>query len=143
MTRLFKIFAAVAVNRLDNLINPERLNLPARILLKLLPWRYLIKNEAPRGERIRLAMEALGPVFIKFGQLLSTRRDYCLMILVMSWPGCRMMCRLFHRMMLLPLSRKIWEPPLARYLLHLIASPWLLLLLPRCTVPDYRLVKKS
>lgn len=75
MTRLFKILAAVAVNRLDNLINPERLNLPARILLKLLPWPYLIKNEAPRGVRIRLTMEALGPVFIKFGQLLSTRRD--------------------------------------------------------------------
>ena len=75
MTRLFKILAAVAVNRLDNLISPERVNLPARILLKLLPWRYLIKNEAPRGERIRLTMEALGPVFIKFGQLLSTRRD--------------------------------------------------------------------
>ena len=75
MTRLFKILAAVAINRLDNLIRPERVNFPARILLKLLPWRYLIKNEAPRGERIRLTMEALGPVFIKFGQLLSTRRD--------------------------------------------------------------------
>ena len=75
MVRLFRILAAVAVNRLDNLINPERLNLPARILLNLLPWRCLIKNEAPDGERIRLTMEALGPVFIKFGQLLSTRRD--------------------------------------------------------------------
>ena len=28
-----------------------------------------------RGERLRMAMEALGPVFIKFGQILSTRRD--------------------------------------------------------------------
>jgi ubiquinone biosynthesis protein len=32
------------------------------------------KNQA-RGERIRLALESLGPVFIKFGQVLSTRRD--------------------------------------------------------------------
>ncbi|NDY89990.1 ubiquinone biosynthesis regulatory protein kinase UbiB [Ideonella livida] len=31
--------------------------------------------QAPRGERLRLALEALGPIFIKFGQVLSTRRD--------------------------------------------------------------------
>jgi len=29
----------------------------------------------PRGERLRLALESLGPVFVKFGQVLSTRRD--------------------------------------------------------------------
>src|SRR6266702_4089983 len=29
----------------------------------------------PRGERLRLALESLGPVFVKFGQLLSVRRD--------------------------------------------------------------------
>ena len=29
----------------------------------------------PRGERLRLALEALGPIFVKFGQMLSTRRD--------------------------------------------------------------------
>jgi ubiquinone biosynthesis protein len=29
----------------------------------------------PRGERLRLALESLGPLFVKFGQLLSTRRD--------------------------------------------------------------------
>ena len=31
--------------------------------------------DAPRGERLRLALEALGPIFVKFGQVLSTRRD--------------------------------------------------------------------
>jgi ubiquinone biosynthesis protein len=35
-------------------------------------WRDL---SAPRGERLRLALERLGPIFIKFGQMLSTRRD--------------------------------------------------------------------
>jgi ubiquinone biosynthesis protein len=30
---------------------------------------------APRGQRLRLALEHLGPIFVKFGQVLSTRRD--------------------------------------------------------------------
>lgn len=47
------------------------------------PWLWLLKpitqrlNEvhAPRGERLRLALQELGPIFVKFGQILSTRRD--------------------------------------------------------------------
>ncbi len=35
-------------------------------------WRNLSR---PRGERLRLALESLGPLFVKFGQMLSTRRD--------------------------------------------------------------------
>ncbi|MBC5781744.1 ubiquinone biosynthesis regulatory protein kinase UbiB [Ramlibacter sp. USB13] len=31
--------------------------------------------DAPRGQRLRMALEALGPIFVKFGQVLSTRRD--------------------------------------------------------------------
>jgi ubiquinone biosynthesis protein len=31
--------------------------------------------KAPRGERLRIALEQLGPIFVKFGQMLSTRRD--------------------------------------------------------------------
>jgi ubiquinone biosynthesis protein len=33
------------------------------------------KFDAPRGQRIRQALERLGPIFVKFGQVLSTRRD--------------------------------------------------------------------
>lgn len=33
------------------------------------------KPKLPRGERLRLALEQLGPIFVKFGQVLSTRRD--------------------------------------------------------------------
>ena len=36
---------------------------------------WLLKNNLSRGERIRLALERLGPIFIKAGQILSTRRD--------------------------------------------------------------------
>ncbi|MBL8513433.1 MAG: ubiquinone biosynthesis regulatory protein kinase UbiB, partial [Betaproteobacteria bacterium] len=35
-------------------------------------WR---SNEAPRGARLRAACQELGPLFVKFGQLLSTRPD--------------------------------------------------------------------
>ena len=31
--------------------------------------------DAPRGQRLRMALEKLGPLFVKFGQVLSTRRD--------------------------------------------------------------------
>ncbi|WP_394807392.1 ubiquinone biosynthesis regulatory protein kinase UbiB [Nitrosomonas sp.] len=44
-----------------------------RVTVKMLTfWRNLDK---PRGERLRLALETLGPIFVKFGQMLSTRRD--------------------------------------------------------------------
>ncbi len=39
-------------------------------------WLLFFRNTSrPRAERLRLALEALGPIFVKFGQLLSTRRD--------------------------------------------------------------------
>ena len=37
--------------------------------------RWGRRLEAPRGQRLRLALEALGPIFVKFGQVLSTRAD--------------------------------------------------------------------
>jgi len=47
------------------------------------PWLHLLTRvitfgrrlDAPRGVRLRLALERLGPIFVKFGQVLSTRRD--------------------------------------------------------------------
>ncbi len=38
-------------------------------------WK-LRRQKLSRGERLRLALEELGPLFVKFGQLLSTRRDF-------------------------------------------------------------------
>lgn len=45
--------------------------------IRALSWTVTLgrKFDAPRGVRLRLALEALGPIFIKFGQVLSTRRD--------------------------------------------------------------------
>ena len=46
---------------------------PLRWLVRAtLFWRPLAE---PRGMRLRRALEALGPIFVKFGQMLSTRRD--------------------------------------------------------------------
>lgn len=48
---------------------------PVRFAAYLNPWNWYRKNDQTRGERIRLALEELGPIFVKFGQMLSTRRD--------------------------------------------------------------------
>lgn len=41
----------------------------------LLPWNWVHHDYAPRATRLRRVLEDLGPVFVKFGQILSTRRD--------------------------------------------------------------------
>ncbi|WP_172117385.1 ubiquinone biosynthesis regulatory protein kinase UbiB [Halomonas hibernica] len=73
--RLFKILWIIARHRLDTLIPMERLPFWLRALLWFSPLRLFSVGHRSRGERLRLALEALGPIFIKFGQMLSTRRD--------------------------------------------------------------------
>ena len=48
---------------------------PIRFILLLLPWHWFRKNDVSHGVRIRRSLEDLGPIFVKFGQALSTRRD--------------------------------------------------------------------
>ncbi|MFK5915170.1 MAG: ubiquinone biosynthesis regulatory protein kinase UbiB [Woeseiaceae bacterium] len=59
---------------LDELILATHLFRPFRFIRLIMPWTW-ISRKTPRGERIRLALEDLGPIFVKFGQILSTRRD--------------------------------------------------------------------
>lgn len=73
--RLFTILRVVARYRLDELVDTQQLQPAARIALFFLPWRWVAVPSLTRGERVRKALEELGPVFIKFGQMLSTRRD--------------------------------------------------------------------
>lgn len=75
LLRLLKIIRIFACYRLDNLVDGLPLPWPLRICLLLMPWRYLHRCDLPRAERIRLALEELGPIFVKFGQMLSTRQD--------------------------------------------------------------------
>ena len=58
---------------LDEFIKKTHLLRPMRFFFYLLPRRR--DSSAPLGERIRLALEELGPIFVKFGQAISTRRD--------------------------------------------------------------------
>ncbi len=60
---------------LDDLILATHLFRPVRFLRWILPWLWVQRPEATRGLRIRRSLEDLGPIFIKFGQILSTRKD--------------------------------------------------------------------
>ena len=71
--RLAKIAHVCCKYRLDTLIDKERL--PLKMRMALAPAALYSATNLSRGERIRKALEELGPVFIKFGQLLSTRPD--------------------------------------------------------------------
>lgn len=73
--RLVRIAWVVTRYRLDSLIPFDRLPPYVRVLMAIAPIRLFPKGDRTRGERLRLALENLGPIFIKFGQMLSTRRD--------------------------------------------------------------------
>ena len=73
--RLLHINYVLARHGLDEIIFAIHLFRPFRFLIFLLPWNWFSRNRAPRGQRIREALEELGPIFIKFGQMLSTRKD--------------------------------------------------------------------
>ncbi len=73
--RLIQINHVLAKHRLDEFIQTTHILRPLRFINFLSPYRFTHSNKAPRGERLRLALEDLGPIFVKFGQILSTRRD--------------------------------------------------------------------
>jgi len=73
--RLIYINVVLARHGLDEIIFATHLFRPLRFLLYLLPWHWRLKPRAPRAVRLRMALEDLGPIFVKFGQILSTRRD--------------------------------------------------------------------
>lgn len=73
--RLLRINYILMKHGLDDIVFEIHLFRPFRFILFLMPWNWLPRKRGPRGERLRLALEDLGPVFIKLGQMLSTRRD--------------------------------------------------------------------
>ena len=73
--RLFRINQVLLRHGLDEVIFATHLFRPLRFLLYLSPWYWLRRELPPWPVRIRRVLEDLGPIFVKFGQLLSTRRD--------------------------------------------------------------------
>ncbi len=76
IARLMRITRVFVRHDLDEFVSAIHLLRPYRLMLRLLtPWRWLPHRRPPRGQRLREALEELGPVFVKFGQMLSTRPD--------------------------------------------------------------------
>jgi len=74
--RLLHINWILLRHGLDEVILVTHLFRPVRFILYLTPWYWWRRNKLPPYPvRIRLALEDLGPIFVKFGQILSTRRD--------------------------------------------------------------------
>ena len=74
--RLLEIQGVLLRHALDEYVRATHLYRPLRFVFFLSPlvW-FERRRRASRGERLRLALEELGPIFVKFGQAVSTRRD--------------------------------------------------------------------
>jgi len=74
--RLLQIQRVLMRHGLDEFVVATHLYRPLRFVSLLQPSTWFERrHRGSRGERLRLALEELGPIFIKFGQTLSTRRD--------------------------------------------------------------------
>ncbi|MFL6662579.1 MAG: AarF/UbiB family protein, partial [Rhizobacter sp.] len=71
--RLLFIYLTVLRYGLDELALSRFRQRSIRLLVRVMTIGRRL--DAPRGERLRLGLERLGPIFVKFGQVLSTRRD--------------------------------------------------------------------
>ena len=81
MIRPGQLFHLLRINRvfvkhgLDEFVKATHLFRAYRLLLVVTPWNWFRTHKKPRAERLRLALQELGPIFVKLGQILSTRRD--------------------------------------------------------------------
>ena len=73
--RLFRINWVLLRHGLDEVILATHLFRPLRWVKYLLPWHWVPRDLPPYPVRVRRVLEDLGPIFVKFGQILSTRRD--------------------------------------------------------------------
>ena len=73
--RLLQIQRVLVKHGLVDIIKATHLFRPLRFLYYLFPSNWFVDKNKPLGVRLREAIEELGPVFIKFGQAISTRID--------------------------------------------------------------------
>jgi ubiquinone biosynthesis protein len=76
LARLIEIERVLVRHRLDDFVRATHLYRPLRFVFFISPWTWFQRgSDLSRGARLRLALIELGPIFVKFGQALSTRRD--------------------------------------------------------------------
>ncbi len=76
LARLFQIQRVLLKYGLDDFVRATHLYRPVRLLVLLSPGiGRARRRRLSRAERLRLALTELGPIFVKFGQAVSTRRD--------------------------------------------------------------------
>lgn len=73
--RLLRVASVLLAWRLDELVDAAHLFRPLKLLRPLLARPRANVASLSRGERLRRALTELGPIFVKAGQVLSTRRD--------------------------------------------------------------------
>ncbi|MEO7068674.1 MAG: ubiquinone biosynthesis regulatory protein kinase UbiB [Rhodanobacter sp.] len=73
--RLLRVASVLLAYRLDELIDATHLYRPLKLLRPLFGRSRPNVAQLSRGARLRLALTELGPIFVKAGQVLSTRRD--------------------------------------------------------------------
>lgn len=73
--RLMRINYILARYNIDEIIFGGQSFFLLRFIVYLNPFYWTTGNKLSRGERVRRALEDLGPIFVKVGQIISTRRD--------------------------------------------------------------------
>ncbi|WP_150138790.1 ubiquinone biosynthesis regulatory protein kinase UbiB [Candidatus Enterovibrio escicola] len=73
--RLYQITKVYLNYGLDELLPKQPLTRIPYFMRKMIFWLKNRHDDKVLGERLRLALQSLGPVWIKFGQMMSTRRD--------------------------------------------------------------------
>ena len=76
LRRLYHIVRVQLEYGLDELLPDHQWMKAPRLIRKGLFWCKNKHPDKPLGDRLRLALQELGPVWIKFGQMMSTRRDF-------------------------------------------------------------------
>lgn len=75
LLRLARINFVLMRYNIDEIVLGTHWFYPLRFFIYFNPYYWALRNKLSQAERIRLALEELGPIFVKAGQIISTRRD--------------------------------------------------------------------
>ncbi|VAY88832.1 hypothetical protein CARN8_410007 [mine drainage metagenome] len=118
----------------------DRLGPLRRLSRALLFWR---RFSTPRALRLRLALERLGPIFVKFGQALSTRRDLIPTDIADNWPAFRIRCRPSPEKKPSEFWKRSMDARYPRSLPNSMSNPLPALPWPKSILPFSRTAKKQ